>query len=382
MSELPSNSSSAHLKGSGWENDVDVSTEEAGKPSSVKDRGSKKLRGKRLKEMKAALLQSEDRTADAENDLENVFISDTVPFQRTPMAGKKTSKRKSPAVSLPEIEQEFESAENVRFNFTNFTFKPRKRLSHADQSAGDTHLNIFPKDNIHERAEPAVPQMCEKASDERIQSRSHRPAEGSRTKEKLLLGDKNKPVSEDSRAKKEKFSETENHQQLPSRPNNVSPGENGNTNKRPQSPTKQDHLKTKVASSTLAKLSRFSFEEKSSDKTTTAPPEAKTAGENTATRAREEIVNKRTNSSAHITGSQKNTTLQTKKNITSEATEIKTITPQTGVTRTETNGQTAGNPMKRTCFELGSGGPAGLLSGLSLFSSSVLDDDDLDVEWN
>lgn len=376
MSELPSNSSSAHLKGSGWENDVDVSTEEAGKPSSVKDRGSKKLRGKRLKEMKAALLQSEDRTANAENDLENVFISDTVPSHSTPMAGKKSSKRKSPAGILPEIEQEFESAENVRSRFTNFTFKPRKRLSHADQSAGNTHSNIFPKDNIHERAEPAVPQMCEKTSDERIQSRSHRPAEGSRTKEKLLLEDKNK----DSRAKKGKFPETENHQQL--LPNSVSPGENGDTNKRPQSPTKQDHLKTKVASSTLAKLSRFSFEEKSSDKTTTAPPEAKTAGENTTTRAREEIVNKRTNSSAHITGSQKNTTLQTKKNISSEATAIKTITPQTGVTRTETNGQTAGNPMKRTCFELGSGGPAGLLSGLSLFSSSVLDDDDLDVEWN
>ncbi|KAI7800133.1 putative DNA helicase MCM9, partial [Triplophysa rosa] len=396
MSELPSNSSSAHLKGSAWENDVDVCTEEAGKPASVKDRGSKKLRGKRLKEMKASLLLCEDRTGDSENDLENVFISDMVPSHSTPTAGKKPSKRKSPAISLPEMDQDPESAENLRSKFTSFTFKPRNRLTHADQSAGDTGSSIFLKDNIHERTEPAVPPMLKKETDERIQSGPRRPAEGSSSKEKPLLGDENKPKdlssevsSKDSRAKKR----TENHRQLLARANSFSPGENSDTNSnRPQSPTEQVHPNIKVASSTLAKLSRFSFialaEEKPGDETTPTPPLAKTvistSANNTTTSAREEIVNKRTSTLAHITGSQKNTTLQTKKN----ATEIRTITPQTGNARTETSSvhkaaeQTAGNPMKRRCFELGSRGPAGLLTGHSLFSSSVLDDDDLDVDWN
>ncbi|XP_056619591.1 DNA helicase MCM9 isoform X1 [Triplophysa dalaica] len=398
MSELPSNRSSAHLKGSAWENDVDVSTEEAGEPATVKDRGSKKLRGKRLKDMKASLLLSEDRTGDSENDLENAFITDMVPSHSTPMVGKKPSKRKSPAISLPEMDQEPESAENFRSKFTSFTFKPRNRLTHADQSAGDTGSSIFLKDNIQERTEPVVPQMREEKRDERIQSCLRQPAEGSSRKEKNLLGDKNKPEdhssevsSKDSRAKKGRSGETENHKQLLLRTNSFSPGENNDTysNNRPQSPTKQDHPKPKVASSTLVKLSRFSFtasaEEKPSDKTAPTPTEAQTAmstsANNTTTNAREE-VNKRTSSLAHITGSQKS--------VTAEATEIRTITPQTGNTRTETSSihkeaeQTAGNPMKRRCFDLGSRGPAGLLSGHSLFSSSALDDDDddLDVEWN
>lgn len=381
VSVLPSNSSSAHLKGSAWENDVDVSTEEAGKPSSVKVRGSKQLRGKRLKEMKAALLQNEDRgvkegTRDAENDL---FTSDTVPSHSTPMVGKKPSKRKNLAVEMDQ-----EDAENLRGQFTDFTFKPRQKLTHADLSVGNTDSSIFLRDNIHEQTEPARPQIQEKGSDERSLSCSHWPAEGGSSTEKFVLGDKNKAEisSEDSRAKKGSFVETEHQQRLLSRPNRLSPCDNDdNPDKQSQSPTK-----TKVASSTLAKLSRFSFiassEKKSGDKTMEA--EAKTVinttANNTTTSAREENVNKHT---TRTTGSQKNTALHTKKNITAEATKIRTLAPQTGNTRTETSRvhEAVGNPMKRRCFELG---PAGLFTGHSLFSSSVIDDDDddLDVEWN
>lgn len=365
---LPSNSRSIRHKGSAWEKDEDISMVEA-----VVERGSKKLRGKRLNEMKADLLLTEERVlGGTDDDLEKVFSHST---------GKKHSKRKNTTISFPDMDQgddfRAESGEDLRRTLTKFTFKPRERMSYADQSVA----------NANTSAEVAVqltaPQMREKQAEN--QSSSLPPAEGSRANKTLRLGThkKTKDVSlevlnDESTAQKGTFEDTEHQQLLLSRLNSLSPGENnGNTNKHPQSPPKTDHPKTKVASSTLAKLSRFSFmgsaEEKTEDKTIPAPPDAQVA------------INGSTNKvpTSTVSEDQENTSTQTRKNM---ITDVKTTTLQTGNMRTEASDRQEefreNASKKRRCFELSSGGPAGLLKGFSLFSSSVIDDEDLDADWN
>lgn len=346
----------------------------------VVERGSKKLRGKRLNEMKADLLLTEERVlGGTDDDLEKVFS------HSTPMTGKKHSKRKNTAISLHDIDQEAdfraESGEDLRRTLTNFTFRPRERMSHADQSVANA--NASAKVAAQEGAKLTAPQMREKQAEN--QSSSLPPAEGSRANKMLRLGThkKTKDVSlevlnDESTAQKGTFEDTEHQQLLLSRLNSLSPGENnGNTNKHPQSPPKTDHPKTKVASSTLAKLSRFSFmgsaEEKTEDKTIPAPPEARVA------------INGSTNKvpTSTLSEDQENTSTQTRKNM---ITDVKTTTLQTGNTRTEASDRQEefreNAAKKRRCFELSSGGPTGLLKGFSLFSSSVIDDEDLDADWN
>ncbi|ROL52501.1 DNA helicase MCM9 [Anabarilius grahami] len=373
---LPSNSRSIRHKGCAWEKDEDISMVEA-----VVERGSKKLRGKRLNEMKADHLQTEERVlGGTDDDLEKVFS------HSTPMTGKKHSKRKNTAISLHDMDQEAdfraESGEDLRRTLTNFTFKPRERMSHADQSVANA--NTSAKVAVQEGAKLIAPQMREKQA--KNQSSSLPPAEGSRANKTLRLGThkKTKDVSlevlnDESTAQKGTFEDTEHQQLLLSRLNSLSPGENnGNTNKHHlQSPPKTDHPKTKVASSTLARLSRFSFmgsaEEKTEDKTIQAPPEAQVA------------INGSTNkvSTSTVSEDQENTSTQTRKNM---ITDVKTTTLQTGNTRTEASDRQEefreNAAKKRRCFELSSAGPAGLLKGFSLFSSSVIDDEDLDADWN
>uniref|UniRef100_A0A672Q960 DNA helicase MCM9 n=1 Tax=Sinocyclocheilus grahami TaxID=75366 RepID=A0A672Q960_SINGR len=271
-------------------------------------------RAKRLKEMKASLLLSEEQVlGETGDDLEEIFS------HSTPKTGKKPSKRKNTTIS-PDIRAE---SEDLRSKLTNFTFKPRERMIHADQSVAKASAKVA----VHEGANSTAPQMPETRPESGNRSSSRRPAEGSRANEKPRLGTNNKTkdfsslvLNDVSTAQKGMSEDTEHQQQLLSRLNSHSPGENnGNTNKHPQSPPRTDHPNVKVASSTLAKLSRFSFtassEENTGDKTVPA-----------------------------------------------------------------TNGSTNKVP-KRRCFELGSGGPAGLLKGFSLFSSSVIDDEDLDADW-
>lgn len=370
---LPSNSHSNRCKGSTWEKDKDKSTVEA-----VVERGSKKLRGKRLKEMKAALLLNEETVLGGTDD--DVFS------HSTPMTGKKPSKRKNTAMSLPDIDQEAdfrpESGEDLRRRLTNFTFKPRERMCHADQSV--VNSNTSAKVAVQEGAKPSAPQMRDKQA-ERNQSSSLPPAEGSRANNMLRLGtrNKNKDVSsevlnDESTAQKGTFEDTEHQQQLLPRLNSVSPGKNnGYTNKHRQSLPKTDHPKTKVASSTLDKLSRFSFtglaEEKTGDETIPAPPEP------------QEAINGSTNKVATSTvfEDQEITSTQIRTNIT---TDVKSSALQTGNTRTEPSDRQEefreNVSKKRRCFELSSEGSAGLLKGFSLFSSSVIDDEDLDADWN
>ncbi|XP_067274786.1 DNA helicase MCM9 [Pseudorasbora parva] len=364
---LPSNSRSVSRKGSAWVKD-DLSMVEA-----VVERGSKKLRGKRLKDMNAALLLNEERVlGETDDDLEKLFS------HTTPLTGKKPSKRKNSAISLPDLDQESdfraENGDDLRRTLTNFTFKPRERMTHAGQSVANTGISA--KVAVQERAKPTAPQMPENQAKSSLP-----PAEGSRSNKTLRLGTRSKTkdvssevLNDESTDQKGPFEDTEHQQQLLQRLSCLSPGEdNGNANKHPP---KTDHPKTKVANSTLAKLSRFSFtgpaEEKTEDKTIPAPPEAQAA------------INGSANKGPTSTASegQENTSTQNRKNI---ATDVKTATLQTGNMRTEPSDRQEEfreNTTKRRCFELSSGGPAGLLKGFSMFSSSVIDDEDLDADWN
>uniref|UniRef100_A0A8C1XYW7 DNA helicase n=1 Tax=Cyprinus carpio TaxID=7962 RepID=A0A8C1XYW7_CYPCA len=358
---LPSNSHSIRRKGSVWEKDENPSVVEA-----VVEKGSKKLRAKRLKEMKASLPLSKERVlGETGDDLEEIFS------HSTPKTGKKPSKRKNTTISPPDIRAE--SGEDLRSKLTNFTFKPRERITHADQSVAKASAKVA----VHKGAKPTTSQMPETRAESGNRSSSRHPAEGSRANEKPWLGTYNKTkdisskvLNDVSTAQEGTSEDIEPQQQLLSRLNSLTPGENnGNTNKHPQSPPRTDHPKVKVASSTLATLSRFSFtgssEENTGDKTVPA-----------------------TNSSTNkvpanpLSEDQENTSTQTRKNITIDA---KVSTMQTGNMRTEPSDrqEEAGEnaTKKRRCFELGSGGPAGLLKGFSLFSSSVIDDEDLDADW-
>ncbi|KAL1254009.1 hypothetical protein QQF64_016238 [Cirrhinus molitorella] len=342
---LPSNSCSIRRKGSSvWEKDEDSSVVEA-----VVEKGSKKLGAKRLKEMKASLLLNEQRVLGETGDDFEMFS------HSTHKTGKKPSKRKN---THQDIDQEAdfraENGEDLRSKLTNFTFKPRERMTHTDQL-------------VQEGAKPIATQMQEKQAERGNQSSSHPPAEGGRANKTPRLGTRNKTKDVSSEVLNDESTglseDTEHQQQLLSRLNSLSPGENnGNTNKYPPM---TDHPKAKVASSTLAKLSRFSFmgssEEKTGDKTVLAMQVA---------------INASTNK---VPTNQEKTRTQSRKNITTDA---KTTTMQTGNARTEQKEAEENATKKRRCFELGSGGPTGLLKSFSLFSSSVIDDEDLDADWN
>ncbi|XP_073672839.1 DNA helicase MCM9 [Garra rufa] len=348
---LPSNSHSIRRKGSSvWEKDEDSSVVEA-----VVEKGSKKLRGKRLKEMKASLLLNEEQVlGETGDELEEMFS------HSTPKTGKKPSKRKNTHQDIDqEADLRAESGEDLRSKLTNFTFKPRERMNHADQP-------------VYKGAKPTSPQMPGKQAETGNQSSSRPPAEGSRANKTPRLGTHNKTKDVSSEVLNDETTgtseDTEHQQQLLSRLNSLSPGENnGNTSKHPPM---TDHPKAKVASSTLAKLSRFSFMDSSEEKT----------GDKTAL-ATQVGINGSTNKvpTNPLSEGRENTRTQSSKNITTDA---KTTTVQTGNVRTEQEETGENATKKRRCFELGSGGPAGLLQSFSLFSSSVIDDDDLDADWN
>ncbi|NP_001333089.1 DNA helicase MCM9 isoform X1 [Danio rerio] len=394
-----------------WAKSADVSVEEA-----VQETVSKKLRGKRLKEMKETLLLSKD------DDLEDIFS------HSTPM---KNSKRKNMADTYQE------SGEDLHDKFTNFTFKPREKMSHANASTStsapekqkrkietdshppaeggranktlrmETHsknktciesekdaiipeapkkqgvkknnsslrppaegsraykilrmetqnTNLTPIESVRDSMKPEAPKKQDVKKNESILCP---PAEGSRADKTLRMEMYNTPkdvssqlLNDDSSAQKQMFEDKEHPQQLLSRLNALSPGENDDgSNKKP---LKTDHPKAKVASSTLAKLSRFSFtgssEEQAGHKTVQTPPVAANGGVNVV-----------------ATGSEKQENM-TNMSMRREISD-----------RQEDDGETAGR--KRRCFELGSGGSAGLIKGFSLFSSSVLDDEDFDDVWN
>ncbi|TRY58190.1 hypothetical protein DNTS_017406 [Danionella cerebrum] len=291
---------------------TDLPTDEA-----VLVKCSKSVRSKRLTEIKAAL-----RTGAGSHN------------NQTPISSKKPTKRKISALRAPGFDAE--TREDIRCTLTNFTFKPRERMTN----------------NASEK--PKSPEKLAEKDSENL------PAEGSRANKTLSLNNKSKAVfSQVLNDEKEKLKDNEPQQQLFSRLNNQQPGENdGEANKHPPA-TDLGHPRRKVASSTLAKLSKYSF---------TGSSEEKTAEEITPAPAVETDLCRKSPSSQ----SRKSTSSEVK--LTTAQAEDERMEVSDGQKEHGRNGES-----KRRCFEFSSGG---LLKGLSLFSASVLEDDDLDADWN
>ncbi|CAB1340320.1 unnamed protein product [Coregonus sp. 'balchen'] len=260
--------------------------------------------------------------------VEQAFSTDSLPSHSTPRAGKKrNSKKNNVPYNLPTPLILWGHGEkNCTLKCTGFTFKPL--CSYPDSS--DVHTENREKERT------------EKEKGDK-QFYKDRPAEGSSAAKKLRLrvqseeNDFPTEVPCDLRAEGGGGGGGGNHgaeqkrQQLLSRPSGKNRTTSTTRTEPPPPPLQPDHPKPTVAASTLAKLSRFSF-------TTTKDQEVKTP--KTTPTSGAQTVNSKVQTPA---------------------------------------GDSAGNPKKRKCFELGSKGP---FSGFSMFSSSIFDYDDLDVDWD
>lgn len=165
-------------------------------------------------------------------------------------------------------------------------------------------------------------------------------------------------------------------QQLLSRPSSMAPGENRTTSTTPTEPPppplQPDQSKPTVAASTLAKLSRFSFTT-TKDKEVTNLITTLTSGAQ-VTSSTELKPGQQDTWTQAITSIQQRTGMQAKAS-TEDRTEAR-VSGGKELQTVNSKGQTpagdsAGNPKKRKCFELGS---EGLFSGFSVFSSSNFDE--------
>ncbi|XP_072531598.1 DNA helicase MCM9 [Salminus brasiliensis] len=423
---LPSNSSSAHGKGSAWEKEAGGAVEAAAesgrdmegaeRPSSVVEKSSKKLRAKRLRGMGREPLLREEKTAeggrtDTGDDLEQMFSPDRFPSHSTPVAGEKQlSKRKAPSLGVPVEEQQSrdkaESGEDLRNKLSSFTFRPRERMGHVNQTGYGTSANNETLPTVDKGDRRKSGKDAEQPTEQREESENYlffeRPADGSSASKKLRQRVEAKVRELPSEALHRESGGSKNmehkRQQLLQKLSGLTSGAFKSASDQPPMPLQgQSHPTTpKVASSTLAKLSRFSFvssEEKSQEISSTATgqrPKASPVSEDSVMEKASSTVENRHSDTAVVTveerREQKNTNPQTLMNSTTES-GAKTSRPCIAGTKTEDCGAAQGlgkqlaNPKKRKCFELGSAGPTGLLSGFSFFSSSVMDDDDLNVDW-
>uniref|UniRef100_A0A8B9RG44 DNA helicase MCM9 n=1 Tax=Astyanax mexicanus TaxID=7994 RepID=A0A8B9RG44_ASTMX len=425
--ELPSNSSSAHGERSAWEKEAGGAVEAAAdtegaerRPSSVLEKSSKKLRAKRLRGMSREPLQREEETAedgrtDAGDDLEQMFYPDRFPSHSTPVAGKKQpSKRKAPSLDVPVIElqstDKAESGEDLRSKLSCFTFRPRERMEHANQIGCATSANneTLPTVDKGERSKSGTEAKhpTEQKNLKKVQESEHcdfskQPAEGSSASKKLRqrveAEVRELPSEELSREESGGSKNVEHkHQQLLQKLSGLT---SGAVKSVPSIPPQTPSPPTihKVASSTLAKLSRFSFissEEKSQEKSSTAStgqkPKASPVSEDSVMEKASSTAESKQSDTAVTTvedrKQQKNTNPQPIMNSATESAE-KSARPHTAGTKTgdcgaaPAVGEQLVIPKKRKCFDLGSAGPAGPFSGFSFFSSSIADDEELNVDW-
>lgn len=348
---LPSNSGSEPGEGSAWEKQADEDC------SSVVQKISKKLRTKRLKAMNT---ERSEKAADERLNTERPASPRTLPCHSTPMVDRKRpSKRKAQSFSPPVMEQS--ESENLQVDLSSFTFRPRERMTHTDQASGSNLAPTTDNKRISQpkRKEKEHNQCCEQ------------PAEGSSVCKKLrtrvqaeVVGDipSEKPRERDGTADDAAHKRQQLVRNLSTAPPN-----------QPDSSVRPCQPKTKVASSTLAKLSVFSFvpspEEKTSQNLTTAPTQ-----ENNTPVSKDDAMPKDA-SAAESTHTSAVTAEQ--KSLTNSATEIRQKTGRPHA-RTETCEEQSASSRKRKCYELSS---ARLFSGLSFFSSSIVDDEALDVDW-
>lgn len=350
-SVLPSNKGSAH-RASAWE-------KQAGEGGgSVVQKTSKAIRTKRLKEMNAERGKYEG-TDGVGSNADQASSPHELPRHSTPTVDRKRPSEGKAASFSPAVMEQPES-KSLQVELSSFTFRPRERMTHLDQTSGS---EPSPETNIthHKIGTERIMLTKQGEKKEREQKRrSESPAEGSSACKKLLIQPEvGETRSEKSRERNVTAGDTENkRQQLVNSLRSVTP-------KEPDRTAPPHHPKPKVASSTLAKLSAFSFvpppEENASHDLTAAPAQA-----NKTPVSKDGGVMEA--DAAEHKGS---------KNSATEACQ-KTSRPHA---RTETCEEQAARFSKRKCFELSSARPGTLFSGLSFFSSSVLEDEAPDVDW-
>ncbi|KAG9347498.1 hypothetical protein JZ751_005065 [Albula glossodonta] len=355
----------------GHENTVEAPRD---KSVSIVEKVSRSLRGKRLKKLNDSSQLGEGSAVEIRDvsvtrneghreDLEPLFSTDALPSHSTPMPVKKPSFKKSSAppnhpFSDWDTMETKGGPEDLQSKLSSFTFRPRERLAHREVHSSAPLVNDSAVSGQGEETstewrgltenralsdagftekEAAVPEeerprkRFDRSNSEK-QMDTMQPAEGSSISRKLshkAASEAKDYLSEgscDQGKKNESLAAAEvkehRRQQLLQRLGSVT------TMDQPAQPKPSCAT---VCSSTLAKFSRFSFTA-SSDKTSELP---------------EVSVCERTNPGTSDLAS----------------------------------GHAGSNPRKRKCFEFGSVGSKGILLGQSLFSSSVIDDSDLNVDW-
>ncbi|KAJ8396236.1 hypothetical protein AAFF_G00021030 [Aldrovandia affinis] len=336
----------------------------ANKSDSVLLKVSKSLRGKRLRKISDSFQREEDSTAEMgvasaagnEDDLELFFSSDALPSHSTPVAAKKRSSKKSSAPHDVQDAPETDGApEALRSKFSSFTFRPRERLAHSERHSSVPHLEEDDRavpglgeetpgqggDVSANRAlrgagfperQNAIPERQTEKSDEGNKERqrdTEGPAEGSSVSKKLR-----RKVMSEAKGFLSEGSRDQGERREGSAPAGVKEHRGQQLLKRlsgAAAVAQPEASTTTVASSTLAKLSRFSFTASTDEQP--------------------------------------------------EVSVCESANAETSEGRVLATGHTGSNPRKRKCFEFGSVGSKGIFPGQSLFSSSVLDDEDLDVDW-
>ena len=389
---------------------------------SVVQKVSKKLRDKRLRAMTHVPLQG-DKAVGGGNistsrdlidhlDVEQAFSTDSLPSHSTPVAGKKrNSKKNNVPCNLPSGDQELSGTvgaggEELHSKFTGFTFKPREKMTHTEPLCPDTDSSDFHTENrgppskakTHNRENHnTVSSAREKEKTEKKKSEKQcykdKPADGSSSALRLRVQSKEKefPIEVSRDLNPEVSGPTaeggdrgdhgteQKRQQLLSR---IAPGENRTTftTSTDLPPLQPDHPKPTVVASTLAKLSRFSFTT-TKDKEVTNLITTLTSGAQVTSSIELKAGQQDTWTQA-ITSIQQRTGVQAKAS-TEDRTEAR-VSGDKDFQTFNSKGQnpaidSAVNPKKRKCFELGS---KGLFSGLSMFSTSNFDEDDLSVDWD
>lgn len=351
-SVLPSNSGSTYGECSAWEKEAD----EDG--SSVVQKVSKKLRTKRLKEM-----NTERSASEGKNTVDETINTgrESSPHTRPCHSRKQPSNKKATCLS-PAVTERSES-ENLLVDLSSFAFRTRGRMTHTDQASASHPApkrgrKIGTERNLQRKGKEKEKNGC-----------CEQPAEGSSTCKKLRARVQAK-VREIPSENRTADDAEHKRQQLVQSLSSATPN-------KPISSIQPCQPETKIASSTLAKLSTFSFvpsaEEKTSQNLTTAPTQM-----NNTPVSKDGVMEKYASAvkSAHT-----NTATVEQNSFTNLAakTRQKTSRPYKNTEMCEEESESS---RKRKCFESSSGRPGGLFSGLSFFGSSTVDDDALDVDWD
>ncbi|KAF7690512.1 DNA helicase MCM9 [Silurus meridionalis] len=338
---LPSN----NVEASAWEKQAD----EGGL---VVQKISKKLRTKRLKEMNTEKSQTKGMS-NADESLNAESSLNALPCHSTPAVDRKQpSKRKAPVM------EQSESA-NVQVDLSSFTFRPRARVMHAAQ------------DGVSNQAHEMDPKIATEHKKERKQC-SKQPAEGSSVCKKLRVrvqAEVGEIPSGKSLERNGTADDTKHKRQQLIHSLNVRPPDEPDSSVQPH--------RTKVAFSTLAKLSTFSFAPSPEEKTCQNLTTASTQQNNTLVSKDVVMEKKDGKEKTHPIATSTEQKIQT--NPAPGKTCAKTSGPHA---RAEMCDEQSESSRKRKCFELNSGRPGGLFSGLSFFGASIVDDEALDVDWD